>query len=60
MEEVKKYLLDIGFDDAHLPELFNDEDKSFYTIPELMKEYTDHKLKLLGIGGVSYCACTPD
>ena len=49
MEEVKKYLLDIGFDDAHLPELFNDDDKSYYTIPELMQSYTDHKLKLLSI-----------
>lgn len=53
MEEVKKYLLDIGFDDAHLPELFNDDDKSTYTIPELMQVYTDHKLKLLGIANVS-------
>mgnify|MGYP003115445674 CR=1 FL=1 len=53
MEEVKKYLLDIGFDDAHLPELFNDDDKSTYTIPELMQAYTDHKLKLLGIANVS-------
>jgi len=52
MEEVKKYLLDIGFDDAHLPELFNGDDKSYYTIPELMKAYTDHKLKLLGIADV--------
>jgi len=49
MEEVKQYLLDIGFDDAHLPELFNDDDKSTYTIPELMQAYADHKLKLLDI-----------
>jgi len=49
MEEVKKYLLDIGFDDAHFPELFNDDDKSTYTIPELMQAYADHKLKLLDI-----------
>jgi len=34
-----KYLLDIGFDDAHLPDLFNDDDKSYYTIPELMEAY---------------------
>lgn len=52
MEEVKQYLLDIGFDDAHLPELFNDDDKSTYTIPELMQAYADHKLKLLGIADV--------
>ena len=53
MEEVKQYLLDIGFDDAHLPDLFNDDDKSTYTIPELMQAYADHKLKLLGIPIVS-------
>jgi len=49
----KKYLLDIGFDDAHLPELFNNDDKSYYQIAELMEEYHQAKLKLLCIGGVS-------
>ena len=49
----KEYLLDIGFDDAHLPELFNNDDKSYYQITELMEEYHQSKLKLLGIGGVS-------
>ncbi|MCG9971010.1 hypothetical protein [Christiangramia crocea] len=39
IEDAKKYLLSIGFDDAHLPELFNDDDKSYYSIPELMEEY---------------------
>jgi hypothetical protein len=53
MKEAKKYLLDIGFDDAHLPLLFNDDDKSYYTIMELMHAYADHKLKLLGIADVS-------
>ena len=48
----KKYLLDIGFDDAHLPELFNNDDKSYYQIAELMESYHQAKLKLLGIGGV--------
>ena len=57
MEEVKKYLLDIGFDDAHLPELFNNDDKSYYTIPELMKAYADHKLKLLTIPVVGKHKC---
>ena len=51
----KEYLLDIGFDDAHLPELFNNDDKSYYQITELMEEYHQAKLKLLGIGGVSNC-----
>ena len=49
----KKYLLDIGFDDAHLPELFNNDDKSNYQISELMEAYHQSKLKLLGIGSVS-------
>ena len=49
----KEYLLDIGFDDAHLPELFNNDDKSYYQITELMEEYHERKLKLLGTGGVS-------
>ena len=35
----KEYLLRIGFDDAHLPELFNDDDKSYYKITELMEAY---------------------
>ena len=48
----KEYLLDIGFDYAHLPELFNNDDKSYYQITELMEEYHQAKLKLLGIGGV--------
>ena len=54
----KEYLLDIGFDDAYLPELFNNDDKSYYQIAELMEEYHQAKLKLLGIGVVSkpfYC-----
>jgi hypothetical protein len=52
MKEAKKYLLDTGFDDAHLPLLFNDDDKSYYTIMELMHAYADHKLKLLGVADV--------
>ncbi len=48
----KEYLLQIGFDDAHLPELLNSDDKSHYQITELMEEYHQAKLKLLGIGGV--------
>ena len=35
----KEYLLDIGFDYSHMPELFNDDDKSYYTIIELMEGY---------------------
>jgi hypothetical protein len=48
----KEYLLHIGFDDAHLPELFNNDDKSYYQITELMEKYHQSKLKLLGISNV--------
>ena len=37
--KAKEYLLEIGFDDSHMPELFNDDDKSYYTIIELMEGY---------------------
>lgn len=39
MITAKEYLLELGFDDAHLPELFNDDDKSHYQITELMVEF---------------------
>ena len=35
----KEYLLEIGFDDARLPDLFNNDDKIYYQISELMEEY---------------------
>jgi len=54
MKEAKKYLLDIGFDDSHLLLLFNDDDKSYYTVMELMHSYADHKLKLLDIADVTH------
>ena len=41
----KNYLTSIGFDYHHLPELFNDDDKSMYIIDELMDEYNQHELK---------------
>jgi hypothetical protein len=53
MENAKKYLLEIGFDDAHLPELFNDDDKSTYTIPGILEDYHQYELKKIGdIGNV--------
>ena len=55
--KAKEYLLDIGFDDAHLPESFNNDDKSYYQITELMEKYHQAKLKLLGVGVVSNCEC---
>ena len=51
----KKYLLEIGFDDAHLPELFNDDDKSWYKVQELMESYHQSKVKKLNIDDVSKC-----
>ena len=57
----KKYLLDLGFDDEHLPELFNDDDKSYYSIAEIMESYHQDKLKLLGIGSsASFYECKCD
>ena len=44
----KEYLLEIGFDNAHIPELFNNDDKSYYQISELIETYHQAKLKLLG------------
>ena len=35
----EKYLSNIGFDDSHLPEMFNDDDKSYYKVTELMEGY---------------------
>ena len=49
----KDYLLSIGFDDAHLPELFNDSDKSYYQVTELMESYHQSKVENLSIHSVS-------
>ncbi len=38
-EKAKEFLLKLGFDDAHLPNIFNEDDKSYYTVPELMEAY---------------------
>ena len=43
MEDIKKYLSKIGFDVNHLPEVFNNDDKSYYTIPDLIQGYAEHK-----------------
>jgi len=51
--EAKEYLLDLGFDDSHLTELFNNEDKSYYQITDLIESYHQTKLKLLGVDSVS-------
>ena len=37
--KASKYLLELGLDDAHLPLIFNGDDKSYYNIPELMESY---------------------
>lgn len=44
----KEYLLEIGCDNAHIPELFNNDDKRDYQISELIEAYHQAKLKLLG------------
>ena len=43
MEDIQKYLLKIGFDVNDLPEVFNNDDKSYYTIPDLIHGYSEHK-----------------
>lgn len=45
----KEYLLEIGCDNAHIPELFNNDDKSYYKISELIEAYHQEKLKTLDI-----------
>lgn len=58
-DKAKEYLLEIGFDDAHLPELFNNDDKSYYKITELMKNYHEAELKKLLLVDVSVDSFEP-
>lgn len=37
--KASEFLQDLGFDERHLAQLFNDDDKSFYTIAEIMEAY---------------------
>lgn len=61
MENAKKYLLDIGFDYSQMPELFNDDDKSYYTIPELMESYYQSKFNSMVLSShVSVSADIPE
>ncbi len=43
--KAKEFLEDLGFDERHLVQLFNDDDKSFYTIIEIMEAYAKAVLK---------------
>ena len=47
MSKGKEYLLKLGLDDAHLPEIFNDSDKSYYTIPELLSAFANEQTQPL-------------
>lgn len=47
MSKAKEYLLELGLDDAHLPEIFNDSDKSYYTIPELLTAFANEQTQPL-------------
>ena len=38
-QTAEKYLQSIGFNPSQLPDMFNDDDKSTYTITELMESY---------------------
>ena len=48
-----KYLESIGLENVIDEEFFNNDDKSWYKVHELMESYHHAKLKLLGIAGVS-------
>lgn len=37
------YLESLKFDFEHIPELFNEDDRSFYRITELMEGYAKHR-----------------
>ena len=44
----KKYLNNIGFSDFDTPDpIFNDDDKSYYTLEELMESYATYRLENL-------------
>ena len=45
MSDAEQFLQQIGFDNSHLPEIFNDDDKSFYTIGELIQAYADQEVE---------------
>ena len=45
MSKAEQFLQQIGFDNSHLPEIFNDDDKSFYTIANLIQEYADQEVE---------------
>ena len=45
MSDAEQFLQQIGFDNSHLPSIFNDDDKSFYTIAELIQEYADQEVE---------------
>lgn len=42
----EEYLLKIGIDDSHLSPVWNNDDKSYYTIPELMEAYANTKTSI--------------
>ena len=50
--KAEKYLESIGLEDVKDTEFFNDDDKSWYKLPELMEAYHQAKLDLLTIPGV--------
>jgi len=47
--KAEKYLESIGLEDVKDTEFFNDDDKSWYKLPELMEAYHQAKLDLLTI-----------
>lgn len=45
----ERYLSNIGFDDSHLPDMFNDDDKCYYKVTELMESYFEARMQANGV-----------
>ena len=46
-KNAEEFLNSIGFDYAHLPELFNNDDKSYYKITDLLEEFANQSKKTI-------------
>jgi hypothetical protein len=52
--KAEKYLESIGLENIIGDEFFNDDDKSWYKLPELMEAYHQDQVKNLSLYGVGY------
>lgn len=58
--KAEKYLESIGLENVIDEEFFNDDDKSWYKVQELMEAYHQEQLKLLNIDNVMPCSLTAE